>query len=314
MKKAVQNLEINEEYFKTHKAIPFSLNKRIYNKEIISWNLTSNYYPINMQDINSRVKYVFDNIKSVGLDDIVTPDQPSNEELIENCHEITEEELLLNYESDQFKKHNTIWLNDKLYNSVFIKKETRDKIKDKYNRSVSLVFPAADCAIVRYYDKKKDIIGITHSDALRTKNNIIKDMTNYMKNHFKSNLEDIEVYVSAFAYDDWYYDTMPKFMYEYDSNNNIIGLNNEWKDYIEYIEDNKYKINYGDKILDQIINSGIKEENIFFSNENTLYNEEYFSNSNSTVKGLKHGRNLFGITFDVEEIIKNKEKSGIILK
>ena len=193
-------------------------------------------------------------------------------------------------------------------------KETRDIIKERYNRSVSLVYPAADCAVVRYYDKEKDIIGLTHSDAAKTGSNIIGNMTNYMKEHFNSNLNDIEVYVGAFAYDDWIYNEPPKFMHTRDAEGNITGLNEEWKNYIEELDGNQYKIHYGDKIFDQLKNSGIKEDNIYFSDDNTLFNKSYYSHSRSINTGEREARNLFGITFDTEKIVENKENTGVKLQ
>ena len=69
-----------------------------------------------------------------------------------------------------------------------------------------------------------------------------------------------------------------------------------------------------DKIFDQINQSGIPKENIYFSDDNTLFNRNYFSNSRSKNEGERQGRNLFGITFASDEIIENKEKSGIKLQ
>lgn len=311
MKNVVAKLQVNKDFFKNHKAIPFTLTKDSLHKEIISWNTAVRFYPEDMKDINIRLNYLMNNIKEVGLDDMIMPDQPSKDELVEETHEITFEELSSYYDSDIVNKEGSIWNIDKNYTSVFITKNTRDRIKEKYNRSVSLVFPAADCAVVRYYDKEKDIIGITHSDAVQTGSNIIKDMTDYMKNHFNSNLDNIEVYVGAFAYDDWIYNGAPKCMYDKDSEGNNIGINKEWKDYIDDLGDNKYLIHYGDKIYDQIVNSGINKENIYFSDDNTLFNKKYFSKSRSVNEGEREGRNLFGITFDTEEVIENKENSGI---
>lgn len=309
MKNVVKRLKVNEEFFKTHKAIPFTLTKYALGKEIISWNTAIRFYPEDMKDPTIRLNYLMNNAKKAGIDDMAMPDQPSKVE--EEAHEITLEEFSSYYDSDTYKKDGTIWNINKNYTSIFITKETRDKIKEKYDRSVSLVYPAADCAVVRYYDKEKDIIGLTHSDAAHTGSNIINDMTEYMKNHFKSNLENVEVYVGAFAYDDWTYDRTPDFMYDKDKDGNKLGINKEWKEYIEKVSDNNYIIHYGDKIFDQIKNSGIDKENIYFSDDNTLFNNNYFSNSRSHNKGEKQGRNLIGISFDQENIIENKEKTGI---
>ena len=305
MKKIVKRLIVNEEYFEDHKAIPFTLNKdTLANENIISWSTKVDFFPKEMKDRATRLNYIMNNVHKVGIDDMLMPDQPAPPE--SKCHELTVEDFSNYYESEQAKNDGTT--------SVFMTKETRDIIKEKYNRSVSLVYPAADCAVVRYYDKKKNIIGLTHSNAERTGSNIIGDMTNYMKEHFNSNLNDIEVYVNAIAYDDWVYTGAPPFMHNRDAEGNITGLNEEWKNYIEELGDNKYKIHYGDKIFDQINKSGISEDNIYFSDDNTLFNKSYFSNSRSYNTGEKGGLNLFGITFDTEKIVENKENTGVKLQ
>ena len=313
MKKIVKRLIVNEEYFEDHKAIPFTLNKEtLKGDNIITWTTIARFFPDDMKDRTTRLNYIMNNVHKVGIDDMLMPDQPAKPE--EECHELTVEDFSNYYESEQAKKDGTIWLIDKNYTSVFMTKETRDIIKEKYGRSVSLVYPAADCAVVRYYDKEKDIIGLTHSDAKRTGKNIIKNMTDYMKEHFNSNLDDIEVYVNAIAYDDWTYDKEPDFMYDKDKDGNVIGPNKEWEGYIEKVADDNYKIHYGDKIYDQISKSGIKEDNIYFSDDNTLFNKSYFSRSRSMNTGEREARNLFGITFDTEKIVENQEKTGVKLQ
>ena len=265
-----------------------------------------------MKDRTTRINYILNNVNKVGIEDMLMPLQPAEPK--ETCHEITFEEFEEFYNSDLAKEDKTIWDIDQNYTAVFVKKDTIDKVKEKYNKNVALVYPAADCAVVRYYDREKDIIGLTHSDALKTGKNVIKSMSDYMKNHFNSNLDNVEIYVSAFAYDDWTYDKEPNFMYDKDKDGNVIGLNKEWEGYIEKVADDNYKIHYGDKIYDQISKSGIKEENIYFSDDNTLFNKNYYSHARSMTTGEREARNLFGITFDTEKIVENQEKTGVKLQ
>ena len=174
--------DINQEYLHTHSAIPFTLNRFIKKgKEVYSWNTASRFFPEEMKDAPIRIKYLMDNLKEVGLDDIAMPDQPKDDKLVEKCHEITFDEFCEYYDSDTYKNQGTIWNIEKNYTAIFMTKETHDKIKEKYNRSVSLVYPAADCAVVRYYDNKKEVIGLTHSDGYYTGRNIVNDMTKYMQ-------------------------------------------------------------------------------------------------------------------------------------
>ena len=322
MKNSVKSIEINEEYLKSHRAIPFTLNKattKETGKEIYSWNTVPRFFPEEMKASPVRIKYLMDHVKQVGLDDLAMPDQPKEEDLVEECHEITLEEVKKYYLSETYQKQGTIWNIPKNYTSIFMTKDTHDKIVEEFGRSISLVYPAADCAVVRFYDPKKDVIGITHSDAGRTTNNIIGKSIDYMKNHFHSNLNHIKVFVGAFAKEGWTYDKIPDFAAKKDEEGNGIGINEQWSNYIKETKGN-YLINYGDKIYDQIKESGIEEDNIFFDPDNTLFHDQYFSNSrsfHSKVNGVptyKEGRNLMGITFDTEKVIKKSEKNHTILR
>ena len=309
MKETVKSLEINNEYLLSHGAIPFTLNKKTTGDFIHSWNTSPRFFPDDMKSAPVRIKFFMDHAKMVGLDDLVVPDQEVGDKLIEECHEITFDDFKEYYASNIAKEQGTIWNVDKFYNAVFMSKDTYDKVKEEFNRSISLVFPAADCAVVRFYDPKKNIIGITHSDAVHTTRDIIGKSINYMIDHFGSSKDDIEVYVGAFAKDGWTYDKMPSFALD----------NTEWNSYIEE-KDGKYVINYGDKIYDQIKDTGVNMDNVYFDPDNTLFNDNYFSNSRSfnsrvdRVPTYREGRNMMGITFDKDEVIDKAEKNGTILR
>ena len=314
MKVDVKSLEVNDDYLLNHDVVPFTLNKKTTGDYIYSWNTAPRFFPDDMKDSATRIKFVFDHAKQVGLDDLAMPDQPKKDKLIEECHELTFDEVSSYYESDTYKNQGTIWNVDKFYDAIFQSRSTHDMIKEKYGRSVSLVYPAADCAVIRFYDSKKQIVGLTHSDAVHTTGNIIGKCVNYMKEHFKSDVEDIEVFVGAFAKDGWTYDKMPDF-----ASNDGVSISDEWKDYIS-IEDGVYTINYGDKIYDQISGSGINHENIYFDPNNTLFSDDYFSNSrsyNSRVDGVptyREGRNLMGITFEHDKVVEDSSSNGVVLK
>ncbi len=319
MKNPINELEVNLEYLRTHTAVPFTLTKRTTGTHIYSWNTAPRFFPEEMKEAMIRIRYLMGNASSVGLDDLAMPDQPAKDKLIEECHEITYEEFVEYYNSEIYRKQGTIWNIDKRYNTIFMTKETHDRILKEFGRSVSLVFPAADCAVVRFYDPKREVIGLTHSDASRTTEDLIGSSIQYMQEHFGSNIEDIEVYVGAFAMDGWTYDTMPPFAALKDEEGNIIGIREEWQGYIEEI-DGKFIIHYGDKVYDQIIASGVSTDHIYFDPNNTLFDENYFSNArsyHSRVDGVptdREGRNLMGITFHAEEMVEHAEENKVELK
>ena len=300
MKRQIKELNYSEETLESFGVIPFTLRKdTLKDEEIISWTTSPRFFSEKMKDSKKRVDYVFGNVKKVGLDEMAMPDQPKDGEV---CHELTFEEVMNQYSNEKAYKEGTFWNVDKKYDSVFMRRETHFNIMEFFGRSVSLVYPAADCAVIRMYDKKRDVIGITHSDIKHTTNNIIGEMVKYMQEHFGSNLEDIIVFVGAFAQTGMVWDKYPPFAEE---------NKEEWENYIEKIDDSHYNILYGDKIYDQIIASGLKEDNIYFDKDNTVDNINYFSNNRSKLLNEREGRNLIGITFDSLPVFESNENEEI---
>lgn len=299
------DLKYNEEMLESLGVIPFTLRKDSLNDTyIISWTTSPRFFGEDMKESTKRVNYVFGNAKKVGLDEMVMPDQPKDGE---TCHEITYEEVEEAYKTDKAHTEGTLWNVEKNYDAVFMTRETHFKVMEDYGRSMSLVYPAADCAVIRMYDKNKDVIGLTHSDIAHTTKNIIGDMVQYMEEHFGSNPEDIMVFVGAFAKEGMIWDKYPPFA---EQNPEI------WSKYIEKVDDNHYNILYGDKIYDQIVESGLSNENVFFDPDNTVKDENYFSNNRFKLLNERDGRNLFGITFDSLPVYENleEEKTSVRLK
>lgn len=300
MKRQVKELDYNLETLENLGVVPFTLKKDTLREEyIISWTTSKKYYDESMSDSKKRVDYVFGNVKKVGIDEMVMPDQPKGGE---RCHEITYDEVMESYKTDLAHKEGTLWNVPKNYDAVFMTRETHYRVQEDFGRSMSLVFPAADCAIIRMYDKKHDVIGITHSDIAHTTGNIIQDMVEYMKSHYGSNPEDIVVFVGAFAKDGMIWDKYPPFAEEHPE---------VWKEYIEKIDDTHYNIQYGDKIYDQLLAIGLSKDNIYFDKDNTVKNDDYFSNNRSRLLNEKEGRNLFGITFDSLPVFESQEDDDV---
>ena len=299
--------------------VVFTLNKYTTNKEIISWNTGKKFFPEDMQDASIRIGYMLDNARLVGLDDLAMPDQPTNEKLIEECHELTLEEILGFYQTETAQREGTLWNVDKNYSAIFMRKSTYDEVQNLTGRSVSLVFPCADCAVARFYDPEHDVIGITHSDAVHTTREIIPKSVKYMEEHFGTDPSKLEVFVGAFASEGWTYDKLPAFALDKDEYGNPTGLNSVWQGYI-VPDGDRYQILYGEIIFDQIASTGVRVENISFSPDNTLFDDNYFSNSrsfNTKVNGIttyREGRNMMGITFGKEKVLENKEAQNVIIR
>ena len=296
MDRKPKDLNYDEEMLETLGVTPFTLRKDTLDDNIHTWTTVKRFFPEEMKDQKQIMTYVFGNLEKVGLDEIIAPDQPKGGEV---CHELTYEEILNDYKTPIAHEDGTQWLVPKNYDSIFLTRETHYQVMEDMGRNISLVFSAADCAIVRMYDKEKDVIGLTHSDLKHTSTNIVGSMVNYMEEHFGSKKENIMVFVGAFAHEGMIWDKVPPYLEEYPE---------VWIGYIEKIDESHYEILFGNKLYDQIVESGISKENIYFDPDNTIKNDKYFSNNRDKHTNSQQGRSMFGITFDGLPVYENVEK------
>ena len=310
MERKVKEINYNIEQLETLGVIPFTLEKYTLDKPVIAWSSNGKFYDSSVSS-KERVEYFLSNVKKIGIDDIMMCEQPNAKEV---CHEITYEELLDYYKSPLAHQEGTIWNIRKECEAIFMSRETHFLVMESTGRSVSLAFPAADCAIIRMYDKKKDVIGLAHSGFEHTTKNIIKSMAEYMRDHFNSDLNDVIVFASAFAQTGIIWNKYPPFAENNSTwDNYIVELNDKELEELKKVKkvssDKKYyNVLFGNKIYDQLIDAGLSEDNIYFNKDNTIKNDSYFSNNRIKLFNDRNGRNLFGISFDSLPIYENKEK------
>ena len=120
MKNNIKVIDVNSDYINSYSAVPFTLNKKTTGKYIYSWNTSPKFFPDDMKDSSIRIRFVMDNAKMVGLDELIMPDQQLGDKLVEECHELTFDELKDYFESDLYKKQGTVWNVEKNYNSIFV--------------------------------------------------------------------------------------------------------------------------------------------------------------------------------------------------
>ncbi len=306
MTKDIKEFEYGLNELETLGVIPFTLKKdSLTDKYVYTWNTVKNYYPEHLRSTSYVTKELIENVKKVGIDEIMMPDQP--EEPVEVCHELTYKEILQHYKGMIAHTQGSIWNEIQNYDALFMTRETHFNVVESTGRSVALVFPAADCAVIRMYDKKNDVIGISHSGILHTTKNVIGSMAEYMRDHFHSNMDDVIVFVSAFANEGMIWDKVPPYA---EKNPEI------WGDYVVKLDDGNYMVKYGDKIYDQLIESGLLEKNIYFNKDNTIKDTTYFSNTRIKSKENpdRAGRNMFGISFDSLPIYEENETPKVNIK
>lgn len=301
-----REIEYGLEELESLGVIPFTLRKdSISDEYVVTWNTIKEYYPEHMRNTDLVTKILVENTHKAGIGEIIMPDQPA--EPIEVCHELTYKEILQHYRGRLAHTQGTIWNEIQNYDALFMTRETHCDVLDSTGRSIALVFPAADCAVIRMYDPKKDVIGITHSGVEHTTKNVIGSMSKYFQEHFNSNLNDVIVFVAAFASGGMVWDRVPPYAIEHPE---------EWQDYVVKIEEGKYLVKYGEKIYDQLIESGLSKDNVYFDSDDTIQNNSYFSNTRFKRKEDNAGRNMFGISFDSLPIYEKNEgiKMNIRLK
>jgi len=138
-----------------------------------------------------------------------------------------------------------------------------------------LMVMVADCAPILFYDAKKRVIAVAHSGRVGTFKNIVKNVIDSFKENYNSNTKDIFVSIGAKI-------NICCYEVSHDIFTEAKELNLEYA-----IEERDKKIYLDiDKILySQLIESGIKKENIDASNECTCCNSKYFSYRRDKITG-----------------------------
>ena len=133
----------------------------------------------------------------------------------------------------------------------------------------------ADCAPVLFYDAKKRVIAVAHSGRVGTFKNITKSVIDSFKKNYNSNTKDIYVSIGA---------KIDICCYEvgYDVFTQAKELSLE---YAIETRDNRFYLDIGKILNSQLVESGIKKENIDASKECTCCNSKYFSYRRDKITG-----------------------------
>jgi YfiH family protein len=135
-------------------------------------------------------------------------------------------------------------------------------------KNIPLMVMVADCSPLLMYDSKKQVIAVVHAGRAGAFFNIIKATINSFKDNFNSLTEDIYVSIGP-SIGECCYEVGGE-IYEQAKSLEL--------DFAISVKKNSYFLNIS-KILDkQLLENGIKKENIEFSTQCTSCNiEEYFS-------------------------------------
>ncbi len=135
-------------------------------------------------------------------------------------------------------------------------------------KNIPLMVMVADCSPILFYDSMNDVIAVAHAGREGTFKNIGKNVIDSMHDNFNSKPEDIYVSIGA---------SIKECCYEVGSE-----IFEETKklslDYSIIQREDSYYLNIDSILKTQLIESGIKKENIEISKEcSCCNNEKYFS-------------------------------------
>ena len=130
-----------------------------------------------------------------------------------------------------------------------------------------LMVMVADCSPILFFDDEKKVIAVAHAGRAGAFKNIVKNVVDCFKREFNS--DETNIYVSVGA-------SIGSCCYEVGSE-----INDEAKelnlDYSIQKINNSYYLDVSKILKTQLIDCGVKEENIELSNECSCCDERYFS-------------------------------------
>ncbi len=173
---------------------------------------------------------------------------------------------------------------DDYWNEVI---ETDILIIDSKNKGIVIGNQMADCPILIVEDRNKGLTALSHCGAKYINRLLPKQTVEALVKEFKSNIEDIYVYVGSCAKSTSYvYDKYP----DWASNQSV------WQNNIVKMEDG-YHIDMNNAIKKQLIDIGIT--NIYESPIDTITDSKYYSHA-AARQGNKEklGQNFVGFFYE----------------
>lgn len=150
-----------------------------------------------------------------------------------------------------------------------------------------------DCIPMILYDRKQNIISLTHLGWQSISLNLHKKVVQYYIEKLESKLEDIEVILGPSIKKDSYILKKPKQLQM-----------KEWGNYLQKVNNDYYKIDLNKFVYDSLLEMSIKH--IINSEIDTAKDSNFFSHYRYTYidKNIPEGRFIFGVMLD-DNINKN---------
>lgn len=155
---------------------------------------------------------------------------------------------------------------------------------------VLLYLGFGDCIPMVVYDRRQKIISLTHLGWESIVQNLQKEVINYYIKNFKSNISDLEVVLG------------PSIKKDSNIQKNPSQLQMpEWKNYIQDIGEDNYKVDLNKFVCDSL--KSININNIINSDIDTASNPNYFSHHRYLYidRSIPEGRFIYGVILDKED-------------
>lgn len=152
-------------------------------------------------------------------------------------------------------------------------------------KDLALMIHCADCFPVTFGDPSNGVIGIAHMGWRPTAKKIGQKVLDKMKSEFGSNPADICVNIGPGI-------RAESYIFESEPEQNKIA---EWRPFVKKLVDDKFSIDLPGFIKKQLLDAGVRKENISDEGIDTATSDEYFSHYRSERTGEEEGRFLCAI-------------------
>lgn len=166
--------------------------------------------------------------------------------------------------------------------------------------------PIADCPVVIMEDIRNGVTAVCHCSAELIDKRLPMLMADALLDYTHTRDEDISVYVSSCAGDNWTYEGVPSWLNDMDMWLDSQGIKLEEDIIKNGVVVPKMRIFLRNAIKNQLMERGIYPNQIIFSDIDTITNPNYYSNSAASANGLnkteKFGRNFAGAFYKKEKV------------
>ena len=144
-------------------------------------------------------------------------------------------------------------------------------------------YPVADCPVLIASDLKNGVTATAHCGAEMVDRYLPQKTVEALQSKYDSKLDDIRIYIGSHAGANWTYDRVPSFINE-----------SFWEETgaFRQVGDKDYKIDLRKALLYQL--NPEKFESYIVNNDDTITNNNYFSNSAAGKDESKFGRQFTG--------------------